>query len=177
MSEERCRRFYHDRLGRPSLAPGVYFRLQLISLFEGVDSERGIAWCVADSLSLRRLLGYGLDETTPDQVTISRTRRLLDSETHQAVFWWLLERLAAVGLLKGKTIGVEATTREANAAMRSIVRRARAIASIWGSWLRRTPKRAPRRRLSERTASARRSGFRTRTGVNRHDREAEITKM
>ena len=122
--EERCRTFYHDRLGRPSLAPGICFRLQLIGFFEGVDWERGIAWRVADSLSLRRLLGYGLDEATPDQVTISRTRRLLDTETHQAVFWWVLERLAAVGLLKGKTIGVDATTLEANAAMRSIVRRA-----------------------------------------------------
>ena len=79
--EERCRTFYHDRLGRPSLAPGVYFRLQLIGFFEGVNSERGIAWRVADSLSLRRFLGYGLDEATPDHVTISRTGR----RTHQRV--------------------------------------------------------------------------------------------
>ena len=139
--EERGRTFYHDRLGRPSLAPGVYFRLQLIGLFEGVESERGMAWRVADSLSLRRFLGYGFDEATPDHVTISRTRRLLDTETYQAVFLWVLERLAAEGLLKGKTIGVDATTLEANAAMRSIVRRARAIASIWRSWPRRTAKR------------------------------------
>lgn len=122
--EERGRAFYHDRLGRPSLAPGVYFRLQLIGFFEGVNSERGIAWRVADSLSLRCFLGYGLDEATPDHVTISRTRRLLDAETHQAIFSWVLERLAAAGLLQGKTSGVDATTLEADAAMRSIVRRA-----------------------------------------------------
>ena len=83
--QERCRSFYHDRLGRPSLAPGVHFRLQLIGFFEGEDSERGIAWRVADSLSLRCFLGYGLDEATPDHVTLSRTRQLLDAETHQAV--------------------------------------------------------------------------------------------
>ena len=120
--EERCWTFYHDRLRRPSLAPGVYFRLQLIGFFEGVNSERGIAWRVADSLSLRCFLGYGLDEATPDHVTLSRTRRLLDAETHQAIFSWVLERLAAAGLLKGKMIGVDATTLEADAAMRSIVR-------------------------------------------------------
>ncbi len=121
--EERCRAFYHDRLGRPSLAPGVDFRLQLIGFFEGANSERGIAWRVSDSLSLRRFLGYGLDEATPDHVTLSRTRRLLDAEMHQAIFSWVLERPASAGLLKGKTIGVDTTTLEANAAMRSIVRR------------------------------------------------------
>jgi transposase len=121
--EERCRRFYHGKLGRPSLAPGVYFRLLLIGFFEGIDSERGICWRVADSLSLRRFLSYGLDEATPDHVTMSRTRRLLDEATHQAVFTFVLTEVARRGLLKGKTIGIDATTLEANAAMRSIVRR------------------------------------------------------
>jgi transposase len=105
------------------LAPGVYFRLMLIGFFEGLDSERGIAWRTADSLSLRQFLSYGMDETTPDHVTISRTRRLLDADTHQRVFGWVLEQLARKGLIKGKTIGVDSTTLEANAAMRSIVRR------------------------------------------------------
>ncbi len=177
--EERCRRFYHDRLGRPSLAPGVYFRLQLIGFFEGVDSERGIAWRVADSLSLRGFLGYGLDEATPDHVTISRTRRLLDAETHQAVFRWVLERLAGAGLLKGKTIGVDATTLEANAAMRSIVRRAtgesyreylKKLAAADGeasdpAALRRKDRKRTKKRVSNKE------------WVNRHDREAEIAKM
>jgi transposase len=121
--QERSRPFYHTKLGRPSLAPGVYFRLLLIGFFEGIDSERGICWRVADSLSLRRFLSYGLDEATPDHVTMSRTRRLLDEATHQAVFTLVLTEVARRGLLKGKTIGIDATTLEANAAMRSIVRR------------------------------------------------------
>jgi transposase len=121
--EEQCRKFYHSKLGRPSLAPGVYFRLHLIGFFEGIGSERGIAWRVADSLSLRRFLKYGLNEATPDHVTISRTRRLLDEATHAAVFRFVLTQVARHGMLKGKTIGIDATTLEANAAMRSIVRR------------------------------------------------------
>jgi transposase len=121
--EHLCRRFYTGSLGQPSLPPGVYFRCLLIGFFEGLDSERGIAWRVADSLSLRKFLGYGVDQRTPDHSTISRTRRLLWTTTHQAVFRWVLLRLKAEGLLSGKTIGIDATTLEANAAMRSIVRR------------------------------------------------------
>lgn len=121
--EQECKRYYADGIGRPSLVPGVYFRLMLIGFFEGIDSERGIAWRVADSLSLRQFLGYGIDEDTPDHVTISRTRRLLEASTHQKVFDWVLERVAQAGLVKGKTLGVDSTTLEANAAMKSIVRR------------------------------------------------------
>ena len=121
--EETCAKFYHDRLGRPSIAPGTYFRLLLVGFFEGIDSERGIAWRVADSLSLRQFLRYGMNEATPDHVTVSRTRRLLDEETHQAVFGFVLKQVAQRGLLKGKTVGIDATTLEANAAMKSIVRR------------------------------------------------------
>ena len=83
--EARCRKFYHEKLGRPSLAPGMYFRVMLIGFFEGIESERGIAWRVADSLCLREFLQIGLDERTPDHVTISRTRRLMDEGTHQEV--------------------------------------------------------------------------------------------
>ena len=122
-AEAECAEFYADRNGRPSLTPGTYFRLLLIGYFEGVDSERGIAWRAADSLGLRQFLHIGLDETTPDHSTISRTRRLIDVETHRKVFLWVLGVLADRGLLKGKTVGVDATTLEANAAMRSIVRR------------------------------------------------------
>lgn len=121
--EDLCRPFYHERLGRPSLPPAVYFRLMLIGYFEGIDSERGIAWRIADSLGLRRFLGYSLTDGTPDHSTISRNRRLIDLETHEAVFVWVLKVLADEGLLKGKTLGIDATTLEANAAMRSIVRR------------------------------------------------------
>lgn len=113
-------KFYHERMGRPSLAPAVYFRLLLVGYFEGIDSERGIAWRISDSLGLRRFLGYALDETPPDYSTISRNRRLIDLETHEAVFTWVL---AKTKLLNGKTVGIDATTLEANAAMRSIVRK------------------------------------------------------
>ena len=121
--EKSCAGFYHAKLGRPSLAPGLYFRIMMIGFFEGLDSERGIAWRLADSLTLRQFLWIGLDEQTPDHVTISRTRRLIGAETHQRIFTWVLERLAQGGLMKGKTIGVDSTTLEANAAMKSIVRR------------------------------------------------------
>ncbi len=107
--ETNCASFYHNKLGRPSLPPGQYFRVMMIGFFEGLDSERGIAWRLADSLTLRQFLSIGLDEKTPDHVTISRTRRLIDG--------------AQGGLIKGRTIGVDSTTLEANAAMKSIVRR------------------------------------------------------
>jgi transposase len=121
--EGRCRKFYAARYGRPSLTPGIYFRSLLVGYFEGIDSERGIAWRMADSLALRRFVGIGLDEKTPDHSTISRTRRLIALETHGEVFAWALAVLADRGLLKGKRIAIDATTLEANAAMRSIVRR------------------------------------------------------
>jgi transposase len=121
--EDQCRPFYAPVMGRPSLAPGRYFRLLLIGYFEGLDSERGIAWRAADSLAVRQFLGLGLNEPAPDHSTISRTRRLIDVEAHQAVFTWVQERLVEAHLLRGKTLAVDATTLEANAAMRSIVRR------------------------------------------------------
>ncbi len=121
--EDQCRPFYAPVMGRPGLAPGRYFRLLLIGYFEGLDSERGIAWRAADSLAVRQFLGLGLDEAAPDHSTISRTRRLIDVEAHQAVFTWVQERLVEAHLLRGQTLAVDATTLEANAAMRSIVRR------------------------------------------------------
>src|SRR6201998_2774853 len=122
--EAVCRKFYKKSpYGRPSITPGVYFRSLLIGYFEGLDSERGIAWRTADSLSLRKFLGYALDEVTPDHSTISRTRRLYWLETHKAVFRWVTRILSGEGLIRGKTISIDATTLEANAAMKSIVRR------------------------------------------------------
>jgi transposase len=121
--EEKCRHFYASKMGRPSVPPGVYFRTLMIGYFERIDSERGIAWRCADSLALRRFLGYGLDERPPDHSSISRTRRRIDLETHEEVFGWVLRVLAEVGLLSGKTLGIDATTLEANAALRAIVRR------------------------------------------------------
>ncbi len=121
--EGLCAAFYASRMGRPSLRPGRYFRMLLIGYFEGLSSERGIAWRVADSLSLRSFLDLAVTEASPDHSTLSRTRRLIDVETHEAVFTWVLERLSAADLVRGKTVGIDATTLEANAAMRSIERR------------------------------------------------------
>jgi len=121
--EEQCRRFYAEKVGRPGIPPGVYFRMLLIGFFEGIDSERGIAWRCADSLGLRTFLGYSLTEPTPDHSSLSVIRRRIDVGTHVAVFGWVLTVLDEDGLLRGKTLGVDATTLEANAAMRSIVRR------------------------------------------------------
>src|ERR1700758_2485957 len=95
--EGLCARFYHARLGRPSLRPGIYFRALLVGYFEGIDSERGIAWRVADSLALRSFLGFELNQTTPDHSTISRTRRLIDVETHRKEFLWVIGMLAEGG--------------------------------------------------------------------------------
>ena len=120
--EGLCEQFYAED-GRPGLPPGRYFRLLLIGYFEGLDAERAIAWRAADSFALREFLGLVLPEAPPDHSTISRTRRLIDLETQEAVFTWMLQRLADAGLVKGKTVGIDATTLEANAALRSIVRR------------------------------------------------------
>ena len=121
--EGQCRAFYAPVMGRPSLAPGRYFRLLLVGYFEGIDSERGIAWRATDSLAVRSFLHLPLHEAPPDHSTIARTRRLIDLETHRAVFTWVQVRLVEAGLLTGKTVAIDATTLEANAAMRSIVRR------------------------------------------------------
>src|ERR1700680_3657645 len=121
--EGLCQRFYAKKRGRPRLAPGLYFRLLLIGYFEGIDSERGIAWRAQDSLALRSFLGIALDESPPDHSTLSRTRRLMDVETHREVFAWVLRILAEQGLLKGQTLAIDSTTLEANAALRTIVRR------------------------------------------------------
>ena len=178
-AEKSCERFYAGQVGRPSLLPGRYFRLLLLGYFEGLDSERGIAWRAADSLAVRSFLNLGLDERGPDHSTISRTRRLIDVETHREVFGWVLERLAQAGLVKGTTLLVDGTTLEANAAMRSIVRRdtgepyeeyLKGLAKASGI---RTPTRAVLARLDRR---------RKKKGSNEEwkspsDPDAKITKM
>ena len=177
--EQQCGRFYAERMGHPSLVPGRYFRLLLIGYFEGIEGERGIAWRAADSLALLSFLGVGLAEQPPDHSTISRTRRLIDVETHQAVFRWVLELLAEKGLLKGKTIGIDATTLEANAAMRSIVRRE--TGKGYEEFLRRlaeesgiaTPTREQLAKLDRKRAKKRSNE----DWVDPHDPEPGITKM
>ena len=121
--EGLCQKFYAEVMGRESIPPGVYFRMLLIGYFEGIDSERGIAWRCDDSRTLRDFLGYEPKDITPDHSSLSKIRQRIDVETHEEVFTWVLKRLAEKGLLKGKTLGIDATTLEANAAMRSIVRR------------------------------------------------------
>ncbi len=108
--EGLCAQFYAPVMGRPSLAPGRYFRLLLVGYFEGIDSERGIAWRASDSLAVRGFLRLAVEEPAPDHSTISRARRTIDLETHRAVFTWVQQRLVAAGLLKGKTIAIDATT-------------------------------------------------------------------
>ena len=123
--ERRCQQYYEheEKRGQPSLPPGVYFRMLLVGYFEGIDSQRGIAWRCADSLSLRQFLGIPLAETTPDPKTLSNTRRRLPEEVFDEVFQFVLGIAAEKRLISGKTVGVDSSTLEANAAMKSIVRR------------------------------------------------------
>jgi transposase len=124
LAEEECAPYYASRRGRPSLPPGRYFRMHLVGYFEGVDSERGLEWRRADSPPLRELLRLGTTEPVPDHSWLSKTRARLPLEVHEAVFAWVLGRLAEHGLIEGERIGVDASTMEANAAPRAIVRRA-----------------------------------------------------
>jgi len=121
--EECCRKFYAAKLGRPSVPPGVYFRMLMVGYFEKLSSERQIAWRCADSLSLRAFLGLAPGEASPDDSSLNRTRLRMDLETHQAVFDWVLKRLTEQDLLKGRTLGLDASTLAADAALKSIVRR------------------------------------------------------
>jgi transposase len=123
--EGRCRQFYEqvETRGQPSIAPGVYFRMLLVGYFEDISSQRGIAWRCADSLSLRSFLGIPLDKPTPDHSTMSVTRKRLGSEVFDEMFQFVLAIAARKKLLAGKAVGVDSTTLEANAAMKSIVRR------------------------------------------------------
>ncbi|MDQ3421737.1 MAG: transposase [Acidobacteriota bacterium] len=177
--EDLCQRFYAPVMGRPSLPPGRYFRLLLVGYFEGLDAERGIAWRATDSLAIRGFLRLPLDEPPPDHSTISRTRRLIDLETHRAVFTWVQQRLVEAGLLKGKTVAIDATTLEANAAMRSIVRRdtgasyeafltGLAQASGIGTPTREDLARVDRKRKKKTS---------NKDWTNPHDPDAKVTKM
>jgi transposase len=177
--EALCAGFYADRMGRPSLTPGIYFRLLLVGYFEGIDSERGIAWRAADSLGLRRFLSIDMDESTPDHSTISRTRRLISLETHQEVFRWALRVLAERGLVKGTTVAVDATTLEANAAMRSIVRRD--TGEEYQEFLQRLAKESgietPTREQLARLDRKRKKRTSNQEWVNPHDPDAKVAKM
>jgi transposase len=136
--EELCAPYYADELGRPSIPPGVYFRMLMVGYFEGLDSQRGIAWKCADSLSVRNFLGLEVGESAPDHSSLTRIRQRLPLEVHLKLFTVVLEVARAKGMLRGKTIAVDATTLEANAAMKSMVRRA--SGEDWKAYLRRLAK-------------------------------------
>ncbi len=178
-AERICRKYYAPTMGRPSIAPGVYFRCFLIGYFEGIDSERGIAYRVSDSFSLREFLGLSLEEQTPDHSTLSKTRRLMNLGTHKAVFRWVLKQLAQQGLLSGKNLGVDATTLEANAALKSIVRRDNGLSydehvtQLMNNEGVEEPTPAQRQRFDRK----RKKSLSNRDWVNPHDPEARITKM
>lgn len=134
--ENLCEPYYHDTQGRPSIPPGVYFRMLVVGYFEGIGSQRGIAWRCADSLSLREFLGLSLTEDTPNHSSLTRVRDRLPLEVHAAVFQFVLQVAETKGLLKqGKTVAVDATTLEANAAMKSIIRRD--TGEDWKSYIKR----------------------------------------
>jgi transposase len=177
--EGKCQRFYAATMGRPGLAPGVYFRLLLLGYFEGIDSERGMAWRAGDSLSIREFVGIPLNEGAPDHTTISRTRRLIDLETHRQVFAWVLELLAGAGLVKGKRIGIDATTLEANAALRSIVRRdnGESYEEFLKGLAQQSGIATPTREDLARVDRKRKKKGSNEEWVNPHDPDARITKM
>src|SRR3989475_10224656 len=177
--EEQCRPFYAPVMGRPSLAPGQYFRLLLVGYFEGLDSERGIAWRAADAPAVRHFLVLGPDEARPDHSAISRPRRVIDVEAHRAVFPWVQDRLVEADLLRGKTLAVDATTLEANAAMRSIVRRdtgesyQQFLTRLAAASGLKTPTRAALARLDRR----RKKRTSNAEWVNPSDPDAKVTQM
>ena len=133
--ERICEPHYHSHIGRPGIPPGVYFRMLLVGYFEGIGSQRGIAWRCGDSLSLREFLGTPLTEDTPDHSSLTRVRDRLPLTIHEAVFQLVLKLVAEKGLLKGKTVAVDSTLLEANATMKSIVRRD--TGEDWNEYLRR----------------------------------------
>lgn len=178
-AESCCAKFYAEKMGRPGIPPGVYFRMLMVGYFEGIDSERGIAWRCEDSLALRRFLGYGLDEPTPDHSSLSRIRQRMDVETHQEIFTWVLKVLVCEKMIFGKTVGIDATTLEANAAMRSIVRQD--TDETYLEFLRNLAKESgietPTREDLSRLDKKRKKKTSNKDWKNPHDPDAKITKM
>ncbi len=121
--EDICKPYSAPTMGAPSLPPGRYFRMHMVGYFEGIDSERGITWRCSDSFSLRDFLRLANRDKVPDHSLLSKTRSRLPHEVHQQVFGWILNLVAVHGLVKGERIGVDGSTMEANAALRTIVRR------------------------------------------------------
>ena len=108
--ETTCKPYYASRMGAPSLPPGRYFRMHVVGYFEGIESERGIAWRCSDSFSLRDFLRLGNRDKVPDHSWLSKTRSRLPHEVHEKVFGWILNLVAERGLVKGERIGVDGST-------------------------------------------------------------------
>jgi len=178
-AESECVSYYSAKTGRPSIPPGVYFRMLLIGYFERIDSERGICWRCADSLSLRHFLGLGLDESIPVHSSLSRIRTRLSVEVHESVFSWVLGVLDSNGLIDGKTLGVDGTTLEANAALRSIVRRdsGESYEEYLMGLARESGIETPTRAELARMDKKRPKKGSNKEWVNPHDPDAEIMKM
>lgn len=178
-AEQLCAPAYAAPMGRPSIPPGIYFRCLFVGYFEGIRSERGIAWRVSDSLSLRSFLGVALGESTPDHSTLSRTRKRLSLPIHQQVFEWVLARLGESGLVCGRTIGIDASTLEANAAMRSLERRD--TGQSYGDFLKDLATADgipnPTKEDCARLDKKRKNKASNHDWVNPHDSEARVTKM
>ncbi len=177
--EELALPYYAEKIGRPSLPPSVYTRLLLIGYFEGIDSERGIAWRVAGSMAPRAFLGYRLTDRTPGHSTISRTRRRLPIEFHREVFARVVQLLADKDLVSGKTVGVDGSTIEANAAMRSIVRRdsGQAYDEFLTGLARESGIESPTREDLVRIDKKRKKKTSNKDWENPHDPDAKVAKM
>ncbi len=121
--EGLCEDYYSKGVGRPGIPPGIYFRMLFVGYFEGIGSQRGIAWRCGDSLSIRSFLGIAVDKKSPDHSSLTNVRKRLPLEVHEEVFTFVISVAVEKGLIKGKAIGVDSTTLEANAAMKSIVRK------------------------------------------------------
>ena len=177
--EAICRKYYKSSSGRPSITPGTYFRMLLLGYFEGIDSERGISWRAADSLSFRKFLGYDFSEPTPDHSTVSRTRRLYSVETHGAVMQWVLKILRKHGLAEAQSVCIDATTLEANASMKSLVRRDTGVS--YDDYLRQLAQsegiEQPTKEQLARLDRKRKKKASNDDWTNPHDPSARITKM
>jgi transposase len=177
--EAICRKYYKSSSGRPSITPGTYFRMLLLGYFEGLDSERGIAWRAADSLSYRKFLGYDVSELTPDHSTVSRTRRLYSVQTHRAVMKWVLKILRKHGLAEGQSVCIDATSLQANASMKSLVRRD--TGQSQEDYLRRLAEAEgienPTKEQAARLDRKRKKKASNQDWTNPHDPSARITRM
>ncbi len=177
--EGRCRRFYARKRGRPSLPPGLYFRILLIGYFEGLGSERAMAWRLQDSLSLRAWLGFGPTDSVPVYKTLSNTRRRLSVRAHRDVFRFVLARLGEQGLVCGRTIGIDASTIEANAALKALIRRdsGHSYEQFLEELLKAAGVKEPTAQDRRRMDKKRKKKLSNKEWLNPHDPQARITKL